>query len=125
MAKLEKRTLAQVEWHPRGWGGERWIENRDEYCGKVLYIAPGKRGSLHFHQKKMETMLLLVGKVKLRLIDCDTGEEYFQELESGDSILIPRGQPHQIISDSDVESQIVEFSTRHEEEDSRRVQKGD
>jgi mannose-6-phosphate isomerase-like protein (cupin superfamily) len=124
VAKLEKRALAETYTHPRGWGREIWIENRDEYCGKILQVAAGKRGSLHYHMKKLETMFCLVGKIQLRLIDPDTGKEYFRDLSPGDSILIPRGQVHQIIS-PELDSEIIEFSTKHEESDSYRVQKGD
>lgn len=123
MAKIDKRTLSQVHYQPRGWGCEYWIENMPQYCGKLLRIWKDKRGSLHFHLNKTETMYLNYGRVKLRLIDPDNGGEYFVELNPGDSILIQRGQVHQIIALE--ESEIVEFSTMHEETDSHRVQKGD
>lgn len=123
MARVTKRSIEQVHHQPRGWGAEFWIENLPDYCGKILVILKGKRGSLHFHMDKLETMLLVEGRVNLRMIDPADGQEYFVELEKGDSILIPRGQVHQIIG---VESsKIIEFSTTHEESDSYRVQKGD
>ena len=123
MAELKKKSLEATFTQKRGWGYEKWIENLPEYCGKILHITEGKRGSLHFHINKMETMLLTMGKVTLRFVDCDTAKEYFVRLEVGDSIRIPRGQPHQIIAEE--ESEIIEFSTMHEEDDSRRIQKGD
>lgn len=123
MAQVKKKSLSQTYYHKRGWGGEHWIENLPEYCGKILYVEKGKKGSLHFHLNKTETMLLNKGSVRLRFIDPDTGGEYFVDLDKGDSILIPRGQVHQIIGLE--ESEIIEFSTIHEESDSYRVQKGD
>lgn len=123
MAKIDKTRAADQFIKPRGWGYEIWVENLPEYCGKVLVLTKGKKGSLHFHMDKLETMYLESGKVKLRLIDCDDAKEYFVELNPGDSILIPRGQVHQIIAEDD--SRLFEFSTMHEESDSRRVQKGD
>jgi mannose-6-phosphate isomerase-like protein (cupin superfamily) len=123
VAQLSKKTLQQTYTHQRGWGFEVWVENVPEYCGKILHVEGGKRGSLHFHMNKLETMFLLLGRVQLRLIDPDTGKDYVVDLERGDSIQIPRGQVHQIIA---VEtSEIAEFSTKHEESDSHRVQKGD
>jgi oxalate decarboxylase/phosphoglucose isomerase-like protein (cupin superfamily) len=123
MAQLKKKTMAETYHHDRGWGHEKWIENLPEYCGKILHVNAGKRGSLHFHINKLETMLLISGRVDLRLIDPEKGTEYVVELRPRDSILIPRGQVHQIIGVE--ESEIVEFSTIHEETDSHRVQKGD
>jgi len=118
--------MTEVHYQPRGWGGEYWIENLPEYCGKVLVIEPGKRGSLHFHKKKKETMMVSEGTLNLRMIDTDTAQEYTVELTTGDSILIEPGQPHQIINSSfDDRLVVIEFSTTHEEDDSRRLQKGD
>jgi len=107
----------------RGWGYETWIENLPEYCGKILHVYKGLRGSLHFHMNKMETMYLQSGKVQLRFVDPEKGTDYTIDLNPGDSILIPRGQVHQIIGIE--ESDLFEFSTVHEESDSHRVQKGD
>ena len=123
MAKINQKTLIDTYRHERGWGYEIWIENIPEYCGKILHMYKGKRGSLHFHMNKLETMYLQSGHVQLRLVDPETGQEYFRDLLPGDSILIPRGQCHQIIGIE--ESRIFEFSTMHEEKDSYRVQKGD
>jgi mannose-6-phosphate isomerase-like protein (cupin superfamily) len=126
MARISKRTLAERHIQARGWGREHWIENLPEYCGKILVIDPGKRGSFHFHQNKMETMLVIKGAMRLRLLDTDTAEEYFQVLIENESILLKPGQPHQIINDySDEELVVIEFSTIHEETDSKRIQKGD
>ena len=123
MAKLKKVEFPDAYRHERGWGYEIWFENLPEYCGKLLHVYEGKRGSLHFHMNKMETMLLQYGHVALRFIDPDDGKNYFVDLYTGDSIRIPRGQVHQIIAVE--ESEIIEFSTLHEEDDSYRVEKGD
>lgn len=123
MGEIKKSDWNGIYTHQRGWGFEKWIENLPEYCGKILHIYKGKKGSLHFHMNKKETMFLQKGHVKLRLIDSDKGAEYFVELLPGDKILIPPGQVHQIIGVE--ESDLFEFSTVHEESDSYRVQKGD
>jgi mannose-6-phosphate isomerase-like protein (cupin superfamily) len=125
MAKIEKKKYSETYRHDRGWGYEIWVENLPEYCGKILAIDPGKRGSLHFHMNKSETMLVIEGHLQLNLVDPDTGKQYQQHLEVGDSIFIPRGQVHQIFNYMNVPLRIVEFSTTHEESDSYRVEKGD
>jgi len=123
MAILKKTTREDTYTHKRGWGEELWIENLDDYCGKILFLEAGKRGSMHYHMKKMETMYLQDGIVDIDFIDAETGVKYIVHLYPGDSIRIPRGQAHQIIALED--SNLFEFSTKHEEEDSYRVWKGD
>jgi mannose-6-phosphate isomerase-like protein (cupin superfamily) len=109
----------------RGWGYELWFQNCQEYCGKLLVIHPGKRGSLHYHLKKKETMLVLAGILTMELIDTQTGVLHKFIIENGDSITIEKGQPHRICNDQDHNLEIIEFSTKHEEEDSLRISKGD
>lgn len=123
MAKIEKKVSSQVYRQARGWGYELWLHNSGEYCGKILHFDAGKRGSMHYHLQKMETMLLSFGRVELICIDPETGREYSVGLSPGDSITIERGQAHQIVALE--ESEIIEFSTYHWEEDSYRIRKGD
>ena len=123
MAELKKKTYAETYKHQRGWGLEVWVENIPEYCGKLLIVEEGKRGSLHFHMDKLETMYLIEGNVLLKFVDPDTGKDYEIVLEEGDSIMIPRGQAHQIVGLK--KSIIIEFSTVHSESDSLRIKKGD
>lgn len=124
MARIEKRTTSFIK--PRGWGHEVWIENIDEYCGKLLVIDAGKRGSLHFHMNKKETMWVKSGELHLILIDPDEGKEYVEVLRPEESILIPPGQVHQIVNPSSERAlELIEFSTTHFETDSHRIRKGD
>jgi mannose-1-phosphate guanylyltransferase len=123
MAKVKRRSKGDLHYQERGWGGEVWIENIPQYCGKILEVKANKRGSLHFHMKKTETMYLLKGFVELLFVDPDSGKEYTVAMSPGDSLLIPAGQVHQIHALQD--SEILEVSTMHEESDSYRVLKGD
>lgn len=123
MARIDKKAAMNQEVHPKGWGEEIWIENCPEYCGKLLHFFPGKKCSMHFHMNKTETMYLQTGRIDILLIDPETSHQYRVELRIGDSILIPRGQMHQIIAHE--ESELFEFSTMHEDSDSYRVWKGD
>lgn len=123
MAQLEKNTRLNIFQYQRGWGFELVLYNDAEYCGKILHVDEGKRGSLHFHVEKLETMYLVSGKVDLKFIDPETGKPYVVSLDPGDSITIPPGQVHQIIGVK--ESEIAEYSTEHHEDDSYRVEKGD
>jgi len=122
MAKVEKNTWNNTFTAERAWGYEKWIENMDEYCGKVLVLEAGKRCSMHYHLKKMETMFLVSGRVDIRFRDPSNAEDYTVELRKGDSVRITRGQQHQIIAIED--SELIEFSTKHYEDDSHRVELG-
>jgi len=122
MAKVEKVTWDDTYRANRTWGYEKWVENLDDYCGKILVLQKDKKGSMHYHMKKLETMYLSSGRVNIRFRDPSNAEDYVINLHVGDSVRIPRGQQHQIIALMD--STLIEFSTKHEEEDSYRVELG-
>ena len=93
------------------WGKEIWIVNRD-YCGKKLILNKGFRCSMHYHKNKDETFYILNGQVLLEI-----GMQKNIMLP-GDSILIKPGQKHRFTG---LEfSEIMEFSTHHEDSDSYR-----
>ena len=110
------------KYHAKGWGYELWIHNCPEYCGKLLFFDKGKKCSLHFHKKKLETFYLQSGKM---LLTYGNSLNDMQErlLTPGDSFEIPRGLIHQMFALED--SELFEFSTQHFDEDSHRIEKGD
>lgn len=110
--------------HLKGWGYEDWIVNKDEYCGKVLVFEQGKKCSLHYHLLKDETFYLESGEVEILLRD-KFGNDHYMILQPGDVMHIPRGQMHQITGSAPGVSRLFEFSTRHFESDSYRVERGD
>jgi hypothetical protein len=103
----------EIKFVPKGWGFEKWIVNKEEYCGKLLYFAKGKRcGALQESYRPY--------KISDPNMDSVTD---FIELGPGDNFHIPRGLRHQVIALEDTE--LFEFSTQHFDEDSIRVHKGD
>ena len=96
---------------PKVWGHERWIVNR-EYCGKILILKKGYRCSMHYHKAKDETFYINKGKVLLELDGKKT------VLMPGDAQLIMPNQKHRFTGLED--SEIIEFSTHHEDSDSYR-----
>ena len=115
---------SSIKWVPKGWGGERWICNSKEYCGKLLYFVKGKKCSWHYHILKDETFYIQSGKVLLKYSeedDLETAQEIV--LEQGDKFHVYRGLRHQMIALEDTE--LFEFSTQHFDEDSIRLEKGD
>jgi mannose-6-phosphate isomerase len=43
------------------WGWEEILDLNDKYCIKHLFIEDGKRLSLQYHERKMETLILVSG----------------------------------------------------------------
>ena len=113
-----------IKYVEKGWGHERWIVNKPEYCGKLLYFNEGKRCSWHYHKLKDEVFYLQSGKMIVKFSDEDdvaTAQEV--TLEPGQNFHVYRGLRHQMIALEP--SELFEFSTQHFDEDSHRIQKGD
>jgi mannose-6-phosphate isomerase-like protein (cupin superfamily) len=113
---------APLHFQPKGWGHEVWIHNDERYCGKILVVKRGKKCSLHYHKRKYETFYVQSGRVHLRLRHADGREQSF-EMAPGDVLEIEPGLAHQFTGLED--SEILEFSTQHFEDDSCRIERGD
>ena len=115
---------APISIHPKGWGYEKWIVNKEEYCGKLLHMIKGKKCSWHYHTLKDETFYLQEGKILLKYSD-DNNIEKAKEIVlcRGDKFHIYRGLRHQMFALEDTD--LFEFSTQHFEHDSNRVIQGD
>ena len=108
----------------KGWGFERWIVNKPEYCGKLLFFEKGKRCSWHKHIIKDEIFYLQSGKLLVKFSEYDDIKKADEiVLEPGQNFYIYPGLRHQMIALEDTE--LFEFSTQHFESDSYRLQKGD
>ena len=109
---------------PKGWGFEDWLDNRDEYCLKRMFMLKGKRFSWHHHPIKRETFYIWSGKVRMRYgknPDIDRSSEVI--LEAGDTFHIEPFLWHQVTALED--TWIIEGSTTHSDEDVVRGIKGD
>ena len=105
---------------PKVWGEEHWIVNNDKYCGKKLVLKKGFRCSIHHHKIKDETFYIIKGKV---LMEFGENCEKKKVMKPGDSMHIPPNLWHRFTGIED--SEIIEFSTKHMEEDSyRKMQSG-
>ena len=119
-----KDNFPEMEFVKKGWGFERWIINKPEYCGKLLFFEKDKRCSWHFHKIKDEVFYLQSGRLLVRYSD----EDYLENakevvLEPGQNFYVYTGLRHQMIALED--SELFEFSTQHFDEDSYRIIKGD
>jgi len=108
----------------KGWGFERWVVNKEEYCGKLLFFEKGKRCSWHYHKLKDEVFYLQSGKMLIKYSDQDSIEEAHELiLNPGENFYVYTGLRHQMVALED--SELFEFSTQHFDSDSYRIVKGD
>lgn len=122
--ELMQMNSSEIKFVPKGWGFEKWIVNSEEYCGKLLYIAKGKKCSWHYHKLKDEVFYLQSGKILLKYYDeDDIALAHETILNKGDKFHVYRGLRHQMTALEDTE--LFEFSTQHFDEDSYRIIKGD
>tara|TARA_R110002020_G_scaffold103752_23_gene243220 strand:- start:4444 stop:4785 length:342 start_codon:yes stop_codon:yes gene_type:complete len=108
----------------KGWGYEKWIVNKEEYCGKLLFLLKGKRCSWHYHVLKDEVFYVQSGKILIKYSeenDINNAKELI--LNQGENFHVHRGLRHQMLALEDTE--LFEFSTQHFDSDSHRVIKGD
>ena len=75
------------------WGHELIWTETDRYTGKILVIEAGRRLSLQYHQRKLESILVVSGRVRLTLEDED-GQIRAEELGPGEARLIRVGRTH-------------------------------
>jgi mannose-6-phosphate isomerase-like protein (cupin superfamily) len=118
----DKSKKLPIEIVPKGWGKEIIFVNNDEYCGKLLCFDKGRKFSMHYHLKKKETWYVSKGTFILIWIDTTEGVTYTEYLTVGDVITNERGEPHQLIAMEDAE--VFEVSTKHYDDDSFRIWKG-
>jgi len=108
-----------MEVHKKVWGEEHWIVNNKKYCGKLLFLKKDFRCSLHHHEIKTETFYILSGKVKMEL-ECKAQSIFSSShiLTAGNTLHVCPGILHRFTGLED--SEIIEFSTQHFEDDSYR-----
>ena len=118
-----KDKLLNAKHVEKTWGHEKWIVNKPEYCGKLLYIQSGHHTSWHFHKLKDEVFYLQSGKITVLFSDGDNIDNASEVcLVKGDAFHVYRGLRHRIIAIED--SEVFEFSTQHFDDDSYRLLKG-
>lgn len=121
---LIQMNSLEINFVPKGWGFEKWIVNKKEYCGKLLYFVKGKKCSWHYHKLKDEVFYIQSGKIILRYsLSDDIAFADTVILSKGDRFHVYRGLKHQMEALEDTE--LFEFSTQHFDEDSYRLITGD
>jgi D-lyxose ketol-isomerase len=138
----EQAAFGQPVVVPKGWGCERWLHNSDLYCLKELLVLAGKKCSWHYHKLKTETFWLVGGELIVRVLSPGAlrmmasgkltaeaacrSREHWQECvltPHGRTVHLSPGTLHQFQAVTD--SYLMEGSTRHFDEDSYRIVRGD
>jgi len=83
----------------------------DEHCrlyvntGNIVFgtsnLLPGKRGAVDPGHKKGDEIFYVA---KGRIVCHFSGKKIYEELEEGDIVVIPPGEPHQLINTGDEEA---------------------
>ena len=111
MAKYTETTS-----HDKVWGAEHWLEN-GLYCMKVLVLKPGFQSSLHYHEKKTETFLVMSGVVCL-----ESPPGNVTQLLPGDFFTLKPFVSHRFWSSNSRTALVVEASTHHDDSDVVRLE---
>lgn len=138
----------------KSWGFERWIVNKELYCGKELFFIKNKKCSFHYHKLKDETFYIQSGRIIVLWSDQDepiTDLVLFQKIldehikmqgrqyrDAGFDPFVPITS--KILTPGDnfyvpagrkhqmfalEDTSLFEFSTQHSDDDSYRIIKGD
>ena len=101
--KYDKFEIGKPKIVDKPWGRELWLAHTDKYAGKILEVNKGAQLSIQYHEKKMESMYILSGKM---LITNGKNETVMNE---GDCVKIEPGQVHRIKALEDV--RVIEVSS--------------
>jgi mannose-6-phosphate isomerase len=89
------------------WGHELIWARTDRYLGKILHVEAGHVLSLQYHERKDESIYVLVGEIILRLQEKETLIE--RRLRQGEAFHIQPTLIHQF--EAVVSSDLLEAST--------------
>jgi len=122
--ELKMKNFSEIKFVSKGWGYEKWIVNKEEYCGKILFFIKDKKCSWHYHKIKDEVFYIRKGRLMVWYSEEeDLTKSKSVILDPGDNFYVKPGLKHQMMGIEDTE--MFEFSTQHFDEDSYRVIKGD
>ena len=109
----------------KGWGKETVFAFTENYCGKFLeFKEAGSKLSMHFHKEKDESLVVLNGTFKLKIINTQNATTEELVLRKGDTWRNPPLLPHQLEA-LESNSILIEVSTFDDVSDTFRIIPGD
>ena len=103
--KITREKVKKAKVVEKPWGREIWIADEPEYGGKILEIKKGYSTSLHYHEKKKETIYVYKGKMRVETLGGDAFE-----VNEGEAITIEPGEAHKLVALDDLI--LIEVSTQ-------------
>jgi len=91
----------------KSWGREIWWADTEHYMGKTLIINPNCSTSLHYHEYKDETMLVVRGDLII-----ENGASHGRDFTEGMAARIEPGKQHRLKAGSSGVT-LIEVSTPH------------
>ena len=109
----------------KSWGYESWLANseKEDYCGKVLFIKKGHHTSMHYHVDKHETFYVLEGVLRVDMLQDKENPDahpFTITCKQGESMEMERERAHMLMA-ADGDVTLIEISKFHRDEDSHRL----
>ena len=77
------------------WGTETILPNTIDYTAKIMTLEPNAKVSMHMHNSKKESFILISGEMLIDVINLSNGTQETVELhEIGDSVTLEPNVPH-------------------------------
>ncbi|HSS45088.1 MAG TPA: cupin domain-containing protein [Thermoanaerobaculia bacterium] len=103
-AEREGRGVRRI---PKPWGHELIFAENDRYAGKILHLEGGHCLSLQYHERKDETLYVLMGEVELS-VEVD-GQMRQIRLSPGEAYRVRPGVRHRLRAENSCD--LVEVSS--------------
>jgi len=113
MKDLEETRNIYQNRTDKPWGYELVVALTNSYLQKKLYIKEGYRTSMHYHERKMETLYVVKGKVRVEYQDMPP-----IQLEVGQRQTIEPGTVHSIVA---LRNTLIDEASSPHPEDTIRV----
>lgn len=104
------------------WGTEEIIYN-ESHCVKIMKLKPGQQVSLHWHQRKDETFILISGQLEILTVDKAGHTTITRLTDALDSFTLYSNTPHTFYcpEGQEIETVFIEASTMDQPDDSFRI----
>jgi mannose-6-phosphate isomerase-like protein (cupin superfamily) len=110
-----------IEIDEKVWGTE-FIIGRKPYATKVMTLEPGQQCSLHWHNWKRETFILISGQMTIEILDRTSKKSVIKLTEPFSSITLEPNTPHTFyVPDGHGPAVFIESSTEDYPDDSYRL----
>ena len=97
--------MSKSETDHRPWGSFTVLDESTTHKVKRINVNPQQKLSLQSHRRRNETWTVVVGVAHVRVGDKES------DLESGETIYIPKGTLHRLENRTDIPINVIEVQT--------------